>query len=162
MSDKVFPPSSKLAEKAHANKEKYDSMYAASVSNPDTFWAEHGKRIDWITPFTKVKNTSFEYPNISIKWYEDGELNICENCVDRHLAKRGNQTAIIWESDDPSVDKHITYNQLHDHVSRLANVYKSLGVGKGDRVVLYMQMIPEAAYAMLACARIGAIHSIVF
>ena len=162
MSDEVFPPSSKLAEKAHANKEKYDSMYAASVSNPDTFWAEHGKRIDWITPFTKVKNTSFEYPNISIKWYEDGELNICENCVDRHLAKRGNQTAIIWESDDPSVDKHITYNQLHDHVSRLANVYKSLGVGKGDRVVLYMPMIPEAAYAMLACARIGAIHSIVF
>ena len=162
MSDKVFPPSSKLAEKAHANKEKYDSMYAESVSNPDTFWAEHGKRIDWITPFTKVKNTSFEYPNISIKWYEDGELNICENCVDRHLAKRGNQTAIIWESDDPSVDKHITYNQLHDHVSRLANVYKSLGVGKGDRVVLYMPMIPEAAYAMLACARIGAIHSIVF
>ena len=162
MTDKVFPPSSEFAKKAHANKEKYDRMYAESVSDPDAFWAEHGQRIDWITPFTKVKNTTFEYPDISIKWYEDGELNVCVNCVDRHLAKRGNQTAIIWESDDPNIDKNITYNQLHDHVSRLANVYKSLGVKKGDRVVLYMPMIPEAAYAMLACARIGAIHSIVF
>jgi len=162
MTDRTFPPSSKFAEKAHANKEKYDKMYAASVTDPDAFWSEHGQRIDWITPFTKVKNTTFEYPDISIKWYEDGELNVCVNCVDRHLAKRGNQTAIIWESDDPNIDKNITYNQLHDHVSRLANVYKSLGVKKGDRVVLYMPMIPEAAYAMLACARIGAIHSIVF
>lgn len=105
-------------------------MYAASVTDPDAFWLEHGQRIDWITPFTKVKNTTFEYPDISIKWYEDGELNVCVNCVDRHLAKRGNQTAIIWESDDPNIDKNITYNQLHDHVSRLANVYKSLGVKK--------------------------------
>ncbi|MDC0120369.1 acetate--CoA ligase [Amylibacter sp.] len=162
MTDTVFQPNPDFAKNAHANKEKYELMYADSVSNPDIFWAEHGKRIDWITPFTKVKNTSFEYPNISIKWYEDGELNVCENCVDRHLDTRGDQTAIIWESDDPNIDKHITYNQLHDHVARLANVYKSLGVGKGDRVILYMPMIPEAAYAMLACARIGAIHSIVF
>ena len=162
MTDTVFQPNPDFAKNAHANKEKYELMYADSVSNPDIFWAEHGKRIDWITPFTKVKNTSFEYPNISIKWYEDGELNVCENCVDRHLETRGDQTAIIWESDDPNIDKHITYNQLHDHVARLANVYKSLGVGKGDRVILYMPMIPEAAYAMLACARIGAIHSIVF
>ena len=162
MTEKVFQPTPDFAKNAHANKEKYELMYTESVSNPDAFWGEHGKRIDWITPFTKVKNTSFEYPNISIKWYEDGELNVCENCVDRHLESRGDQTAIIWESDDPNIDKHITYNQLHDHVSRLANVYKSLGVGKGDRVILYMPMIPEAAYAMLACARIGAIHSIVF
>jgi acetyl-CoA synthetase len=162
MSDLVFPPSSEFAAKSHANKEKYDEMYAASVADPNAFWGEQGQRIDWMTPFTKVKNTSFEYPDVSIKWYEDGELNVCVNCVDRHLEKRGDQTAIIWESDDPNVDKHITYNQLHDHVSRLANVYKSLGVKKGDRVVLYMPMIPEAAYAMLACARIGAIHSIVF
>jgi len=162
MSDNLFPPSAEVAAKAHADKDKYDAMYAASVEDPDAFWGEHGKRIDWMTPFTKVKNTTFSHPDVSIKWYEDGELNVCANCVDRHLPTRGDQTAIIWESDDPTVDKHITYNQLHDHVSRLANVYKSLGVKKGDRVVLYMPMIPEAAYAMLACARIGAIHSIVF
>ena len=162
MSTKTFPPSAEFSANAHADKDKYDAMYAASVADPDAFWGEHGKRIDWMTPFTKVKNASFSYPDVSIKWYEDGELNVCANCVDRHLPTRGDQTAIIWESDDPNVDKHITYNQLHDHVSRLANVYKSLGVKKGDRVVLYMPMIPEAAYAMLACARIGAIHSIVF
>jgi len=162
MSDKTFAPSSDFAANAHADKEKYETMYAASVADPEAFWGDQGKRIDWMTPFTKVKNTTFEYPDVSIKWYEDGELNVCANCVDRHLETRGDQTAIIWESDDPTVDKHITYNQLHDHVSRLANVYKSMGVGKGDRVILYMPMIPEAAYAMLACARIGAIHSIVF
>lgn len=162
MRDKIYPPSAKVAAKAHADEKKYDAMYAASVADPDAFWGEHGKRIDWMTPYTKVKNTTFAHPNVSIKWYEDGELNVCANCVDRHLETRGDQMAIIWESDDPNVAKHITYNQLHDHVSRLANVYKSLGVKKGDRVVLYMPMIPEAAYAMLACARIGAIHSIVF
>ena len=137
-------------------------MYAASVADPDAFWGEHGKRLDWIKPYTKVKNTTFEYPDISIKWYEDGVLNVSANCIDRHLATRGDQTAIIWESDDPNVDAKITYNELSDKVNRLANVYKGLGVGKGDRIVLYMPMIPEAAYAMLACARIGAIHSIVF
>jgi acetyl-CoA synthetase len=162
MSDKIFPPSAEVAAKAHADEETYNAMYTASVADPDAFWGEHGKRIDWMTPYTKVKNTTFAHPDVSIKWYEDGELNVCANCVDRHLETRGDQTAIIWESDDPNVAKHITYNQLHDHVSRLANVYKSLGVKKGDRVVLYMPMIPEAAYAMLACARIGAIHSIVF
>ena len=137
-------------------------MYAASITDPDAFWAEQGKRLDWITPFTKVKNTSFEHSNVSIKWYEDGELNVSANCIDRHLATRGDQTAIIWEGDNPDESTHITYSELHTQVCKLANVYKSLGVTKGDRVVLYMPMIPEAAYAMLACNRIGAVHSIVF
>ena len=158
----VFPPSKAFADNAHANAEKYQAMYAASIADPDAFWAEEGKRLDWITPYTKVRNVTYAHPDVSIKWYEDGELNVCANCVDRHLAERGDQTAILWESDDPNVDASITYNTLHENVSKLANVYKSLGVGKGDRVVLYMPMVPEAAYAMLACARIGAIHSIVF
>lgn len=162
MTDPVYPPSSEFVKNAHIDAAKYQEMYDASISDPEAFWAEQGQRIDWIKPFTKVKNTSFAYDNVSIKWYEDGELNICANCVDRHLPTRGDQTAIIWESDDPGVSMNITYNELHEKVCKLANVYKSLGVGKGDRVVLYMPMIPEAAYAMLACARIGAIHSIVF
>jgi acetyl-CoA synthetase len=137
-------------------------MYNASVNDPEAFWAEHGKRVDWMTPFTKIKNVNYAYPDVSIKWFEDGELNVAANCVDRHLATRGDQTAIIWEGDNPDESKHITYNELHTQVSKLANVYKNMGVGKGDRVVLYIPMIPEAAYAMLACARIGAIHSIVF
>ena len=137
-------------------------MYAASITDPEAFWGEHGKRIDWIKPYTKVKNSSFAHGNVSIKWYEDGQLNVSANCIDRHLARRGDQTAIIWEGDNPSDSKHITYNELHAQVCKLANVYKGLGVGKGDRVVLYMPMIPEAAYAMLACTRIGAVHSIVF
>jgi len=160
--NKLYPPSQDFVAHAKIDAAKYDKMYAASVSDPDAFWGEQGKRLDWITPYTKVKNTTFEYPDVSIKWYEDGVLNVSANCIDRHLATRGEQTAIIWESDDPAVAKHITYTQLHQHVSKLANVYKSLGVGKGDRVVLYMPMIPEAAYAMLACTRIGAVHSIVF
>lgn len=162
MSDPIFPPADEFANSAHISKAKYDEMYASSVSNPDKFWGEVGKRLDWIKPYSIVKNTSFEYDNVSIKWFEDGVLNVCANCVDRHLETRGDQTAIIWEGDDPTVSEHITYNQLHEHVSRLANAYKSLGVSKGDRVILYMPMIPEAAYAMLACARIGAVHSIVF
>ena len=162
MSDALYPPSAEVAANAHINAEKYEEMYAASINDPDAFWAEHGKRIDWIKPFTKVKNSSFAYDNVSIKWFEDGELNVCANCVDRHLPHRANQTAIIWEGDTPGDDAKITYAELHEKVSKLANVYKSLGVGKGDRVVLYLPMIPEAAYAMLACARIGAIHSIVF
>jgi len=160
--DEVHKPSAEFVAHAHIDAAKYKEMYAASISDPDTFWGNEGKRLDWMTPYTKVKNTSFAHPDVSIKWYEDGELNVAANCIDRHLATRGDQTAIIWESDDPNVDKHITYNELSSHVNKLANVYKSLGVGKGDRVVLYMPMIPEAAYAMLACARIGAIHSIVF
>ena len=162
MADKIYSPTTAFAQNAHANKSTYENMYAASITDPDAFWAEQGKRLDWMTPFTKVKNTSFEHPNVSIKWYEDGELNVSANCIDRHLATRGDQTAIIWEGDNPDESTHITYNELHTQVCKLANVYKSLGVTKGDRVVLYMPMIPEAAYAMLACNRIGAVHSIVF
>ncbi len=147
---------------AHIDEAKYNAMYEASVSDPDTFWAQEGKRVDWIKPFTKVKNTSFDHSNVSIKWYEDGTLNVAANCIDRHLATRGDQTAIIWEGDEPTDDMHITYNQLHEHVCRLSNAMKADGVKKGDRVTLYMPMVPEAAYAMLACARIGAVHSIVF
>ncbi|MFK7963805.1 MAG: acetate--CoA ligase [Burkholderiaceae bacterium] len=144
------------------NPEQYEQMYAASVADPEAFWREQGKRIDWIKPYTKVKNTSYAHENVSIKWFEDGTLNVSANCIDRHLQTRGDQTAIIWESDDPNVSEHITYKKLHDRVCRMSNVLKDMGVGKGDRVVLYLPMVPEAAYAMLACARIGAIHSIVF
>ena len=159
----IHPPSAETIARAHINEAQYKEMYAASIADPDAFWGAQARaRLDWITPFSKVKNASFDYDNLSIKWFEDGELNVCANCVDRHLETRGDQTAIIWESDDPDVDSKITYAQLYDKVTRLANVYKSLGVSKGDRVVLYMPMIPEAAYAMLACARIGAVHSIVF
>ncbi|MEX3015006.1 acetate--CoA ligase [Gymnodinialimonas hymeniacidonis] len=147
----------------HVDAAGYASMYAESVENPDAFWEEQGKRIDWIKPYTKVKNTSFAPGNIDIRWYEDGTLNVSANCIDRHLEARGDQTAIIWEPDSPEDEAlHITYRQLHAEVSKMANVLKELGVTKGDRVVLYLPMIPEAAYAMLACARIGAIHSIVF
>ncbi len=163
MEDHIYPPSDDFVAQALLNDDQYKDMYAASVSDPDGFWGEQAKeRLDWIKPFTKVKNTTFKYPDVSIKWFEDGVLNVSANCIDRHLADRGDQVAIIWESDDPNVDKKITYNELHEKVSRLANVYKKLGVGKGDRVVLYMPMIPEAAYAMQACARIGAVHSVVF
>ncbi|MEL7469788.1 MAG: acetate--CoA ligase [Pseudomonadota bacterium] len=161
MSDMV-PVPAEMAARAHITPEKYAEMYAASVNDPDGFWAEHGKRLDWITAPTVIKNTTYAYPDVSIKWYEDGVLNVCANCVDRHLPARADQTAIIWESDDPNVDKHITYAQLHENVCKMANVFKAQGVGKGDRVIIYLPMIPEAAYAMLACARIGAVHSIVF
>ncbi|TPK78064.1 acetate--CoA ligase [Mesorhizobium sp. B2-4-17] len=143
------------------DNDTYLKWYADSVKNPDKFWGKHGKRIDWFKPFTKVKNTSFD-GKVSIKWFEDGLINVSYNCIDRHLKKRGNQTAIIWEGDNPYDDKKITYNELYEHVCRLANVMKKHGVKKGDRVTIYMPMIPEAAYAMLACTRLGAIHSIVF
>ncbi|MBA1144558.1 acetate--CoA ligase [Mesorhizobium neociceri] len=143
------------------DNDTYLKWYADSVKNPDKFWGKHGKRIDWFKPFSKVKNTSFD-GKVSIKWFEDGETNVSYNCIDRHLKKRGNQTAIIWEGDNPYDDKKVTYNELYEHVCRLANVMKKYGVKKGDRVTIYMPMIPEAAYAMLACTRIGAIHSIVF
>ncbi|SFO30295.1 acetyl-coenzyme A synthetase [Roseovarius lutimaris] len=147
----------------HIDPEAYDRMYAESINDPAAFWGEHGKRLDWIKPYTRVKNTSFAYDDVSIKWFEDGTLNVAANCVDRHLATRGDQTAIIWEPDSPEDEAlHITYKELHSQVSKMANVLKSMGVGKGDRVVIYLPMIPEAAYSMLACARIGAIHSIVF
>ena len=137
-------------------------MYAASIADPDAFWREHGKRVDWIKPFSITKNVNFSHPDVSIKWFEDGVLNVSANCIDRHLETRGEQIAIIWEGDNPNDSKHVTYREMHTQVCKMANVYKNLGVSKGDRVVLYMPMIPEAAYAMLACARIGAVHSIVF
>ena len=162
MSD-IYPPSAALAANAHADKATYEKMYADSISDPAAFWGEHGKRIDWIKPYTKVKNTKFDFGDVDIKWFEDGTLNVAANCIDWHLAERGDQTAIIWEPDSPTDDAlHITYKDLHGHVCKFANVLKDMGVGKGDRVVIYMPMIPQAAYAMLACARIGAIHSIVF
>jgi acetyl-CoA synthetase len=162
MSDKLYDVPPAWQKRAFADKAKYDDMYARSIKDPNGFWAEQAKRIDWIKPFSKVKNTSFDPHNVSIKWFEDGTLNIAYNCVDRHLAKRGDQTAIIWEGDDPKDDKKITYKQLHAEVCRFANVLKARGVKKGDRVTIYMPMIPEAAISMLACARIGAIHSVVF
>ncbi|HET9534570.1 MAG TPA: acetate--CoA ligase [Mesorhizobium sp.] len=143
------------------NNETYLKWYRDSIKTPDKFWGKHGKRIDWFKPYTKVKNTSFT-GKVSIKWFEDGLTNISYNCIDRHLKKRGDQTAIIWEGDNPYDDRKVTYNELYGHVCRLANVLKKHGVKKGDRVTIYMPMIPEAAYAMLACTRIGAIHSVVF
>jgi acetyl-CoA synthetase len=140
----------------------YQAMYTASISNPDAFWGEHGKRIDWFKPYTKVKSTSYKPGKVKIAWFEDGITNVSYNCIDRHLAKRANQTAIIWEGDDPKASKKITYRELHQEVCRFANVLKAHGVKKGDAVTIYLPMIPEAAYAMLACARIGAVHSIVF
>ncbi len=160
MSD-IYPVNPDIAAKAHADNEKYLEMYKQSVENPEEFWGEHGKRIDWFKPYTKVKNSSFE-GNVDIKWFEDGTTNAAYNCLDRHLEKRGDQVAIIWEGDDPSDSENITYKDLHERVCRLANAMTARGVGKGDRVTLYMPMIPEAAVAMLACARIGAIHAIVF
>ena len=162
MSDKIYPVSADWAQRAFINEAKYKDMYARSVSDPQGFWGEQGKRIDWMTPYTKVKNTSFDPHNVSIKWYEDGVTNAAYNCVDRHLPTRANQTAIIFEGDDPSDSRHITYQELHEQVCRFANVLKAHGVKKSDRVTIYLPMIPEAAYAMLACARIGAAHSVVF
>jgi acetyl-CoA synthetase len=150
------------AERAYADASKYKDMYDFSVSEPDKFWDYHGRRINWIKPYTVVKNTSFDPGGVSIKWFEDGTTNVSMNCIDRHLVQRADQTAIIWEGDDPKDSKRITYRELHETVCRLANVLKSHGVAKGDTVTIYLPMIPEAAYAMLACARIGAVHSIVF
>ncbi|MCO6386998.1 acetate--CoA ligase [Aliihoeflea sp. 40Bstr573] len=148
-------------KRALIDRDTYEKWYKDSIKNPEKFWDRHGKRIDWFRPYTKVKNTSFD-GKVSIKWYEDGRTNVSYNCIDRHLEKRGDQVAIIWEGDNPYDDKKITYNELYEHVCRLANVLKARGVKKGDRVTIYMPMIPEAAYAMLACGRIGAIHSVVF
>ncbi|RKT34821.1 acetyl-coenzyme A synthetase [Roseovarius halotolerans] len=163
MSDKIYPPSKEFVAGAHVDADRYEDLYAASINDPEAFWAEHGKRVDWMKPFTKVKNVDFTFGNVSIKWFEDGTLNVAANCIDRHLETRGDQTAIIWEPDEPGdAARHITYRELHENVCKMSNVLKNLGVKKGDRVVIYLPMIPEAAYAMLACARIGAIHSIVF
>jgi acetyl-CoA synthetase len=158
----VFEPSAEAKAHTWTTGEQYEANYARSLEDPEGFWTEQAQRIDWIKPFTKVKNTSFQYPDVSIKWFEDGVLNLSANCIDRHLATRGDQVAILWEGDTPGNDARITYRQLHEHVCRFANVLKELGVRKGHRVTIYLPMIPEAAYAMLACARIGAVHSVVF
>jgi acetyl-CoA synthetase len=162
MSDKTYPVTAEWASRAWIDDAKYKALYERSVSDPQGFWAENSRRLDWIKPPTKIKNTNFGPGEVSIKWFEDGTLNLSVNCIDRHLATRGDQVAIIWEGDDPTEDEAITYRQLHERVCKFANVLKANGVKKGDRVTIYLPMIPEAAYAMLASARIGAIHSIVF
>jgi acetyl-CoA synthetase len=162
MSDKTYAVAADWKNRAYVDDAKYEAMYKASISDPAAFWGEHGQRIDWFRPYTKVKATSYAPGAVDIKWFEDGTTNVAYNCVDRHLATRANQTAIIFEGDDPGVSKTITYRELHTEVCRFANVLKKHGVEKGDRVTIYLPMIPEAAYAMLACARIGAVHSIVF
>ena len=160
--DDLYKPSNKIVENAHINKLKYEEMYKESISNPIKFWSEHGKRINWIKNYEKVRDFSYDQKNLYIKWFEDGTLNASYNCIDRHLKNNGNKTAIIWEGDNPDEQKSITYNELYKNVCKFANVLKKLGAKKGDRITIYMPMIPEAAYAMLACTRIGAIHSVVF
>jgi acetyl-CoA synthetase len=162
MQEKIYDVPAEWAKRAHIDAAKYRTMYDASINDPDAFWGEHGKRIHWMTPYKRVKNVSFAPGNVSIKWFEDGTTNAAYNCIDRHLPARANQVAIIWEGDDPSESKLITYRELHNEVCRFANVLRNRGVEKGDRVTIYLPMIPEAAYAMLACARLGAIHSVVF
>ena len=163
MSEKhLYPVPADVAARAYVDNDKYLSMYKYSVEDPEGFWGEHGKRLDWFSPYTKVKDVSYDLPNVHVKWYEDGTLNASHNCLDRHLATRGDQTAIIWEGDDPKEDRKLTYRELHEQVCKFANGLKSIGAKKGDRITIYMPMIPEAAVAMLACARIGAVHSVVF
>ncbi|EPA8653991.1 acetate--CoA ligase [Photobacterium damselae] len=158
----IFPVNAQLANQAHINDEQYRELYQQSIINPEGFWREQGKILDWITPYSKVKNTSYDPGHVSIKWFEDGELNVSANCIDSHLPTKGDQVAIIWEGDDPNDHAHITYNELHQQVCQFANALKSQGVRKGDVVCLYMPMVAEAAVAMLACTRIGAVHTIVF
>ncbi len=158
----IFQPSQALAKHAHIDAKGYEALYAESIADPDGFWAEHGKRIDWIKPYSQTSDVSYDANDLHIKWYADGTLNAAANCLDRHLAERGDQTAIIWEGDEPDQQRHITYKELHEDVCKFANVLKANGAKKGDRITLYMPMIPEAAVAMLACVRIGAVHSVVF
>jgi acetyl-CoA synthetase len=160
--NEIFPVHADRAASALVDKAGYEEKYRQSIEDPDTFWREEAKRIDWITPFTEISDVSWDKDDLHIRWFGDGRLNASANCIDRHLPSRANNTAIIWEGDNPDVSRTITYGDLHEQVCRLANGLKSLGVQKGDRVTIYMPMIPEAAYAMLACARIGAIHSVVF
>jgi len=163
MTQSVYPVPDEWARNALIDADKYEAMYRDSVEDPDKFWRSEAKRIDWIKPFTKVKETSFDRADFGIRWFADGTLNLSANCLDRHLEQRGDETAIIWEPDDPSENgRSISYRQLHEMVCRFANVLKANGADRGDRVTIYMPMIPEAAVAMLACARIGAIHSVVF
>ena len=158
----IYIPSSDVVKNAHVNSEQYEKMYAESINDPDVFWDTHGKRIDWIKPYQKISNISYAKEDLKIKWYEDGTLNASANCLDRHLKTKGDSTAIIWEGDNPNESKHITYNQLYEDVCKFSNVLKKAGAKKGDRITIYMPMIPEATIAMLACTRIGAIHSVVF
>ncbi len=162
MNSKIYPVPEEWAQRAWIDREKYEQLYRRSIEDNEAFWAEHGRRIDWFEPYTKVKDVSFDHDDVHIRWFHDGVTNVCYNCIDRHLPERENQAAFIWEGDDPDEDAKITYGELLKAVSRFANVLKANGVKKGDRVTIYMPMIPEAAYAMLACARIGAIHSVVF
>ena len=163
MSDQsLFPVPDAVRQAAMIDNDGYLAMYQSSITDPEGFWGEQGKRIDWIKPYSKVKDVSFAKDDLHVKWYYDGTLNVSANCLDRHLATRGDQTAIVWEGDDPAEDKKITYRELHREVCKFSNALKELGAKKGDRITIYMPMIPEAAVAMLACARIGAIHSIVF
>ena len=160
--DPIFDVPDAAAARTLCNAADYQRLYAESLADPDAFWGAHGKCLDWIKPYTKVKNTHFAADKVEIRWYEDGTLNACVNCVDRHLEKHGDRPAIIWEGDEPDRDATLTYRELHAETCRFANILKSRGVGRGDRVTIYMPMIPEAAIAMLACARIGAVHSVVF
>lgn len=162
MSKNIYPVPTHIKNTALVDNDKYNKMYKHSIDDPQSFWAEHGKRLDWFTPYSKVKNTTFDKGHINIKWYEDGYLNASYNCIDRHLKTKANKVALIWEGDNPSQSEHITYQKLHDEVTKFANGLKKLGVQKGDRVAIYMPMSPQAIYAMQGCARIGAIHSVIF
>ena len=163
-----YPVPVQLAETAHVNADKYEELYAEALADPEKFWAKTGRRLRWSRPYQKVRNVNWDISasgdpeDLQIRWYEDGELNVCANCIDRHLPAKADTTAIIFEGDEPGQSRHITYAELYSHVCRFANILKARGVNKGDRVTIYMPMIPEAAYAMLACARIGAVHSVVF
>ncbi|HEX7770749.1 MAG TPA: AMP-binding protein, partial [Dokdonella sp.] len=158
----VHPVPAHFAAGARIDKAAYERDYAESVRDPVAFWDRIGRRLDWIRPYTQVKDVSYDAGDLHIRWYADGELNLAANCLDRHLATRGDKTAIIWEGDDPSRARRISYRELHAEVCRAANLLANLGIGKGDRVAIYLPMIPEAAVAMLACARIGAVHTVVF
>src|SRR5271170_5417251 len=162
MSRALYPVPEELARDALVGRADYERMYAELIEDPERFWGGIGRRIDWIKDFSRVKDVSFAADDLHIRWFYDGQLNVSSNCLDRHLARRGDKTAIIWEGDDPKLSEQITYRQLYERVCQCANALRSLGVQKGDRVTIYLPMIPEIAVAMLACARIGAIHSIVF
>ncbi len=160
--DRMFEPAGATIDRALIADSEYQTMYAESLADNDAFWAKHGKRIDWIKPYTEISDVSYDAADLHIRWFSDGTLNAAANCLDRHLEERGDQTAIIWEGDDPADSRHITYAELHAEVCKFANVLKAEGAKKGDRITIYMPMIPEAAVAMLACVRIGAVHSVVF
>ncbi len=158
----LYPVPEEWKRRTLCDGESYARMYERSIADPEAFWAEQGRRIDWIRPYTRIKDVSYAADDLHIRWFHDGTLNVSANCIDRHLASRGDRPAIVWEGDDPGDDRTITYRELHDEVCKLANGLKSIGVKKGDRVTIYLSMIPELAYSMLACARIGAVHSVVF